>query len=183
MLIGTVLKSLEIEDLVSRSKVSRPCYVARSFIGSTDADSALDDERNQSFDSNDVETIEEDDKFYEAPENLADSVDYPMQSPRILSGRTSQKLLKSGSLSYKLPSFTRISGLLPQYDLLTTEDVKHTDIMDSFVKAQVVICDRNSPRYNNVDKQVGVLLLSSDFSLVHGYLTNFIKCHFRSLLP
>lgn len=156
MLIGTVLKSLEIEDLVSRCNGSQRCYVARSFIGSTDAYSTFDDERDQSFDRNDVETSEGDDKFYEAPENLADSVDYPLQSPRVLSGNLSdQKLLKSESLSYKLPSFTHIPGLLPGDIVQTTEDFKHTDIMDSFVKAQVVICDQNSPRYNNVDKQVG----------------------------
>lgn len=159
MFIGTVLKSLEIEDLVSCSSVSRPCYVARSFIGSTDA-STFDDARNQSFENNDAGTSEGDDKFYEAPENLADSSDYPMQSPRTISGNLSdQKLLRSESLFSKLPSFTHIRGLLPRDVLQTTkEDVDHTDTLDSFVKAQIVICDQNSPRYNNIDTQVRTFL-------------------------
>lgn len=164
MFIGTVLKSLEIEDLVSCSSVSRPCYVARSFIGSTDA-STFDDARNQSFENNDAGTSEGDDKFYEAPENLADSSDYPMQSPRTISGNLSdQKLLRSESLFSKLPSFTHIRGLLPRDVLQTTkEDVDHTDTLDSFVKAQIVICDQNSPRYNNIDTQVTVTLATLSF--------------------
>ncbi|PON47152.1 Vacuolar protein sorting-associated protein [Parasponia andersonii] len=162
--IGTVLKSLDIEDLVSCSNVSQRCYLARSFMGSADAYLTFDDERNQSVDNSDIETSEGDDKFYEAPENLADSVDYPMKSPRTLSGNlSSQKLLKSESLSYKLPSFTHIPGLLPQGVLQTTEEVQHTDIMDSFVTAQLVISDQNSRTYNNVDKKVTITLATLSF--------------------
>ncbi|XP_062073801.1 uncharacterized protein LOC133778015 isoform X2 [Humulus lupulus] len=150
MFIGTVLKSLEIEDLVSLSNPSRLCYVARSFIGSKDAYSTFVDERNHSSESNDLESSEGDDKFYEAQENLVDSFD-------------SQRFLKSESLSYKLPSFTHISGLLPQDVLETTDDVVHTDVMDSFVKAQIVICDQNSPRYNNIDAQVTITLATLSF--------------------
>ncbi|GMN21548.1 hypothetical protein TIFTF001_040051 [Ficus carica] len=165
MFIGTVLKSLEIEDLVSCSGASRPRYVARSFIGDTDAYSTFDDSRNQSFGNSDVETIEGDDKFYEAPENLADSVDYSMQSPRTSSGYLSdQKLLRSESLFFKLPSFNHIPGLLPRDVLQTTkEDVELTDTLDSFVKAQIVICKQNSPRYNNIDTQVTVTLATLSF--------------------
>ncbi|POO03118.1 Vacuolar protein sorting-associated protein [Trema orientale] len=164
MFIGTVLKSLDIEDLVSCSNVSQRCYLARSFIGSADAYLTFDDERNQSVDNSDIETSEGDDKFYEAPENLADSVDYPMKSPRTLSGNlSSQKLLKSDSLSYKLPSFTHIPGLLPQGVLQTTEEVQHSDIMDSFVTAQLVISDQNSRTYNNVDKKVTITLATLSF--------------------
>ncbi|KAM6557396.1 hypothetical protein CsatB_004415 [Cannabis sativa] len=162
MLIGTVLKSLEIEDLVSLSNGSRPRYVARSFIGSTDAYSTFDDERNQISESNDLESSEGDDKFYEAQENLVESFDYPMQSPRNFSGNfSSQKFLKSDSLSDKLPSFTHISGLLPKD--VPTDDVTQTDVMDSFVKAQIVICDQNSPTYDNIDTQVIITLATLSF--------------------
>ncbi|KAL5551261.1 hypothetical protein UlMin_001437, partial [Ulmus minor] len=157
MFIGTVLKSLEIEDLVTRSSRSQPYFVARSFIGNTDAHSTFNDARNLSFDSNDVETSEGDDKFYEAPDNLADSVDNSMQSPRILSGNLSR------SFSLKPPSFTRIAGLLPRDDLQTMkEDDEQTDL-DSFVKAQILIYDRSSPRYNKIDKKVTVTLATLSF--------------------
>ena len=154
MLIGTVLRSLEIEDLVSCSTMSRSCYLARSFIGRVDAHSTSDDV------SNDIEATEGDDQFFEAPESLADSGDFAMQSPRIFSGDLSNQMFhRSKSLWYKLPSFTHISGLLPT-DVHPTsqEDLENTDILDSFVKAQIVIRDQNSPRYNNIDKQVHMLL-------------------------
>lgn len=151
MFIGTVLRSLEIEDLISRKSVSQPCYVARSFIGSSDAYSTSEDVRSPSFDSN-----EGDDQFYEAAESLADSVDLMRSgSGRIPSGDLSKAFRRSETSSFNLPSFTHISGLLPTDDPpASLEDVEHTDVLDSFVKAQIVICDPKSPRYDNIDKQV-----------------------------
>lgn len=160
MFIGTVLKSLEIEDLVSGCSGSQPCFVARSFIHNADAYSTFDDARSLSFENDDIPMVEGDDKFYEAPENLVDSADFSSQSPQSLSGHLShQDSLRYENLTLKPPSFTRITGLLPGDTLPTSkEDIKQTDTLDSFVKAQIVIYDQNSPLYTNIDKQVGIFL-------------------------
>lgn len=154
MFIGTVLRSLEIEDLVSGNSGSRPCYVARSFIGNADAYSSFDVDRTRSFEHDDITAGEGEDKFYEAPENLVDS----SNSPQTLSGHLSrQNFLRSENSSLKPPSFTRIAGLLPGDVLQTSkEDIEQTDSLHSFVKAQIVFYDQSSPRYTNIDKQVGV---------------------------
>lgn len=150
MFIGTVLKSLEIEDLVCCNRASQPCYLARSFIGSMDSPSSFDDAGNQICDSNVLLPNEGDDKFYEAPEDLVDSADCQMQSPG--------KLLQFGKSSLKAPNFDRISGLLPNDALQSKmEDEELIESLDSFVKAQIVIYEQNSPLYNNLDKRVGSL--------------------------
>lgn len=132
--IGTVLKSLEIEDLVSGDTMSQPRYLARSFIRSAETLITSDAPGDQSFDGTGSIPSEGDDNFYEAPENLPDS----------------------GNLLLKSPSFTRIAGLLPIDELQTTKkDVALNDSMDSFVKAQIVKYDQNSPLYHNIDMQVG----------------------------
>ncbi|KAE8055526.1 hypothetical protein FH972_012359 [Carpinus fangiana] len=165
MFIGTVLKSLEIEDLVCRNRVSRPCFLARSFIGNADANSSFYDVEDQNFDSNNVTPSEGDDKFYEAPENLIDSVNYPMQSPSNTSEYPgSQNLHRSEILSLKPPSFSRIAGLLPTDAFQTRrQDIELTDTLDSFVKAQIIIYDQNSPRYSNIDNQIRVTLATLSF--------------------
>lgn len=130
--IGTVLKSLEIEDLVSGHILSQPRYLARSFIHSAATLITSDALVNQSFDGSGSIPSEGDDKFYEATDNLVDSE----------------------NILLKPPSFTRISGLLPSDGVQTTKDIAPDDSMDSFVKAQVVIYDQNSPLYHNTDMQV-----------------------------
>ncbi|XP_043715720.1 uncharacterized protein LOC122664096 isoform X2 [Telopea speciosissima] len=143
MLVGTVLKSLEIEDLVCKDG-TQPCYMARSFIKSTDV-TALDvllsaDGLSQSV------------KFFEAPDNQVDFVDCPEQP------------LPFEKLSIKPPSFSHISGLLPDAESRTIPgDMEVTDNLDSFVKAQIVIYDQNSPLYTNVDKLVIVTLATLSF--------------------
>ena len=155
MFIGTVLKSLEVEDVVCGNRVSRPCYLARSFIRSAAAHSSFNDAGNQNIDSSDVTSSEGDDKFYEAPENLVDSVDYPMQSPKNESEYLN--LPPSDILSLKPPSFNRIAGLLPTDALqMRKQEIELTETLDSFVKAQIIIHDQNSPRYNNTDNQVDI---------------------------
>lgn len=150
------MRSLEIEDLVSGDSGSRHCYIARSFIGNADAHSTFDGARTQSFEHDDITAGEGEDKFYEAPENLVDSAD----SPQTLSGRLSrQNFFRSENSSLKLPSFTRIAGLLPGDVFQTSkEDIEQTDSLDSFVKAQIVFYDQTSPQYTNIDKQVSVFL-------------------------
>ncbi|GMQ04540.1 hypothetical protein CsSME_00049923 [Camellia sinensis var. sinensis] len=160
MFIGTVLNSLEIEDLVCRKGVSQPCYLARSFIRSTDATSGLYDAENRSYGSGDFDQCEGDDNFYEASENLNDSVDSPMRN-------ISAYLSSQGSLEKSLlkpPSFTRVAGLLPDDSLQTaSDDTELADTLDSFVKAQIIIYDQNSRLYHNIDKWVTVTLATLSF--------------------
>ncbi|KAJ7944655.1 pleckstrin-likey (PH) domain-containing protein [Quillaja saponaria] len=166
MLIGTVLKSLEIEDLVCYGQISQPCYLARSFIGSGDGHSSFCDSKSQCVESSDRVSSEADDKFYEAPETLVDASDYSMQSHGSTSERHSSSpyLSQSNFISLKPPNFDRTSGLLPDDTLpASTEDIELVDTLDSFVKAQIIICDHNSPRYNSTDKQVIVTLATLSF--------------------
>ncbi|XP_028077973.1 LOW QUALITY PROTEIN: uncharacterized protein LOC114279888 [Camellia sinensis] len=160
MFIGTVLNSLEIEDLVCRKGVSQPCYLARSFIRSTDATSGLYDAENRSYGSGDFDQCEGDDNFFEASENLNDSVDSPMRN-------ISAYLSSQGSLEKSLlkpPSFTRVAGLLPDDSLQTaSDDTELADTLDSFVKAQIIIYDQNSRLYHNIDKWVTVTLATLSF--------------------
>ncbi|KAF7828516.1 Vacuolar protein sorting-associated protein 13C [Senna tora] len=145
--IGTILKSLEIEDLVCCSEISRPCYLARSFIGTADTHSFYD------------KTGE---KFYEAPDTLAD-VDSPMQSPGGTSDclSSSQGQVPLGCSSSGRPKFSRVAGLLPSDT--STEGIEPSYTLESFIKAQIVIYDQNSPQYNNIDKQVRVTLATLTF--------------------
>uniref|UniRef100_A0A2P2MGT2 Uncharacterized protein LOC105636609 n=3 Tax=Rhizophora mucronata TaxID=61149 RepID=A0A2P2MGT2_RHIMU len=153
MFIGSILKSLEIEDLVSCNNLSQPCFLARSFIQGGDAHSTFNHDRTESFDENNLTPSEGDDKFYEAPENLVES-EY----------LSSQKSLPFGNSSFKPPSFDRIPGLLPENTIQNSmEDVELTDSLDSFVKAQMVIYDRSSALYDNVDMQVAVTLAMLSF--------------------
>lgn len=147
--IGTILKSLEIEDLVCCSELSSPRYLARSFIGAADAQSS------QGVEICDLTPTETDDKFYEAPDTLAD-VDYPMLSPGGTSDflSNSQGQVSSSYSPIERPKFSRIAGLLPTDTSM--EGTEPSDMLESFIKAQIVIYDQNSPRYNNTDKQVGV---------------------------
>ncbi|XP_048140983.1 uncharacterized protein LOC115736923 isoform X3 [Rhodamnia argentea] len=165
MLIGTVLRSLEIEDLVSSNGISKRRYLARSFIGSADAFSSFDDVKSQSFNCDDRAASEGDDKFYEASETLADPVDSPMQSSMSVSdNRRADLASTSQTLSSKPPSFIRTPGLLP-YDTHETKggDSELKDTLNSFVKAQITVLDHNSALYNNIDKQVTVTLATLSF--------------------
>jgi len=108
--------------------------LARSFIGNADEISLFYNTTRENVDGSGVIPTETDDKFYEAPETLAESADY---------------------FSLELPKFSRISGLLPS-DAPSTSTKELGDKLESFVKAQIVIYDQNSTRYNNTDKQVSV---------------------------
>lgn len=160
MFIGTVLKSLEIEDLVCCDRVCRPCFLARSFIGSGDAYSSFYVAGDRNFATNGVTSSKGSDKFYEAPEDLVDSVDNLIQSPRNESENLgSGNLPRSEILSLKPPSFKRTAGLLPTDAIQTKrQDNELSETLDSFVKAQIIIYDQTSPRYNNTDKQVGICI-------------------------
>ncbi|XP_037495569.1 uncharacterized protein LOC105636609 isoform X2 [Jatropha curcas] len=152
MFIGTVLKSLEIEDLVCCSGISRPSFLARSFIRSADENSSLEEAGSHSFDNDNVTPSDGEDKFYEASEDI---VDFEYLTPR-------NALPFDASL--KPPSFSRLAGLLPSDTVQNNmEGVELTDTLESFVKAQIVIYDHNSPLYNNIDMQVSVTLATLSF--------------------
>lgn len=157
--VGTILKSLEIEDLVCGSqRWSQPCFLARSYIGTADENLLFYNTMTRDVESGGLIPTETDDKFYEAPETLADSVDYPMQSP----GGTSEYPSSSPSKiqfnysSLELPKFSRITGLLPSDTPSIRKELELNDTLESFVKAQIIIYDQNSAQYKNIDKQVGV---------------------------
>ncbi|CAF2233174.1 unnamed protein product [Brassica napus] len=143
MFIGTVLKSLEIEDLVSRSGSNESCYLARSFIQSSVALPSFKDAEIKNPEGNDLSSSEGEEKFYEAPEILVDSVDYT---------------------SLRTPSFSRMDGLLPVDNRnITMPSSERIESLDSFVKAQIVIYHQTSPQYNNIDNQVTVSLATLSF--------------------
>ncbi|CAL0314336.1 unnamed protein product [Lupinus luteus] len=202
--IGTILKSLEIEDLVCSTQRSQPCYLARSFVGITDAHSLLSNTTGEVVDSSGLIPSETDDMFYEAPETLTDSGDYPMQSPggasKYPSSSNSEIKFKYSSLLP--PKFSRITGLLPSDAPSTsTKETELTDTLESFVKAQIVIYDLSSTRYNNTDKQLEFTSFSNvdedydgyDFSLFGKlsevrivYLNRFVQevvGYFMGLIP
>lgn len=154
MFIGTILKSLEIEDLICSKTNSRSCYLARSFVHGEETPSFTDYSTNQGFDNNDSTQIEGDEKFFEATETLVDYADCPIQSP----GKGLECVKSQSSLQLKNfvpPSFSRIAGLLPPGGSEThTADNEQSVTLDNFVKAQIALYDPNSRRYYDVDKQV-----------------------------
>lgn len=150
---------MEIEDLISKSDVSQCCYLARSFIRNIGSSSSFHDAKSQGLDFDERTTSEGDDKFYEAPENLLDRTDSSM-----LSSINMTENGRPGAISLfqkmflKPPNFSRMAGLLPYYTPWSPqENMDLTDTLDSFVKAQIVIYDQNSPLYDNIDKQVSYL--------------------------
>lgn len=145
--IGTVLKALEIEDLYCCKGTAQICYLARSFIRSADSPSLLVNADSQTESSNDGSQLEGDDEFYEASEDLNGSVGSPLSPATI-----------ADSSDFEAPCFTRVTGLLP-FGVTHVEagEMGVIDSLDSFVKAQIVISDQNSPLYTNVDNQVSWL--------------------------
>ncbi|KAG8382461.1 hypothetical protein BUALT_Bualt05G0079700 [Buddleja alternifolia] len=162
--IGTVLKALEVEDLIFRKGTSHIRYLARSFIRNVDAPSLLDVTDSSTQASTDFDQYEGDDEFYEASENLNESVGSPLSPGDERENMSSRTITQSDSLDLKAPSFTRVADLLP-FDVTHLEagQMGDTYALDSFVKAQIVILDQNSPLYNNVDKQVVVTLSTLSF--------------------
>lgn len=149
MFIGTVLKALEVEDLIAHGGMCHPCYLARSFIRSNNEPFSLGNtSRNDTFESGDFSQGEGEDRFYEASETLIE------ESPRVV---PSDNLLKA-------PSFNRVTNLLPTDNThFGTDDTEVPDTVDSFVKAQIVVYDQNSMLYNNIDTKVIVTLATLSF--------------------
>ncbi|XP_024994007.1 uncharacterized protein LOC112527539 isoform X2 [Cynara cardunculus var. scolymus] len=158
MFIGTVLKALEVEDLVSCKGVLQPCYMARSFIRHADAPSVFHTVEDQGYGGNDKNQSEGDDRFYEASDSLNDPVDSTGNEFE------HSRSLPSDRTILKTPSFSRIAGLLPDDASQAGEsNFEVTDTLDSFVKAQIVFIDSNSVLYDNIDKRVMVTLATLSF--------------------
>ncbi|KAL6543919.1 hypothetical protein OROGR_010416 [Orobanche gracilis] len=162
-LVGTVLKALEIEDLVCRKGTSH-VYVARSFIRNADAPSQVENIDSLAQTIIDINQCEGDDEFYEAYENLNESVGSPMSPGDEMELMSSRHIKQSDNSYLKAPSFVRVAGILP-FDVTHLEAGQKgvTDALDSFVKAQIVIFDQNSPLYSSVDKEVAVTLSTLSF--------------------
>ncbi|XP_031502249.1 uncharacterized protein LOC116265643 [Nymphaea colorata] len=159
MRIGTVLKSMEIEDLYSHQEKGSPRYVARSFIECMEHESIS----TSSFDSNSAQTKNDDEKFFEASESLVDSVDYH-ESPLKSSEDIMAKFAAESAISSKEPaSFSRITGLLPDDVHDDRGGISIGDTLDNFVKAQIIIHDIDSPAYSNIDKEVIISLATLSF--------------------
>jgi len=145
--------------------------MARSYIGTADENSLLYNNMIKCVESSVLIPTESDDQFYEAPETLAESVDYPMQSPRGTSEyrSSSSSDMRFNYSSLTLPKFSRITGLLPS-DSPSRKELELNDTLESFVKAQIIIYDQNSSQYKNTDKQVGVDgFYQISFSLISFY--------------
>ncbi|CAI0538916.1 unnamed protein product [Linum tenue] len=147
LFLGTLVKSMEIEDLVCRNGVTRPRFLARSFVHSADGYAFSESSDNQSPDNCNSAPSEGEDRFYEVAENLADNDD--LVSPNSAGSKISL---------VKAPSFSRIAGLLPG-----GENLEPTHTLDSFVKAQITIYDKNSSLYNNIDTEVKLTLATLSF--------------------
>ncbi|KZV47555.1 hypothetical protein F511_32219 [Dorcoceras hygrometricum] len=160
--IGTVLKALEIEDLICSKGTSQTCYLTRSFIRNEETPFSLGDREIATRSSNDVNKYDGDDEFFEAFDSLNDSVGSPL-SPADGLEHMSSRITSSPSSMLKTPSFDRVPGLLPSDTQLDADQMRVTDALDSFVKSQIIIFDQNSTLYANVDKQVVVTLSTLSF--------------------
>ncbi|XP_051144600.1 uncharacterized protein LOC127260739 isoform X2 [Andrographis paniculata] len=160
--IGTVLKALEIEDLVCLKGSSQITFLARSFIKNADG-SLLENNDNRTNVNNDLSPREGEDEFYEASENLNDVVGSPLSHELEYMG-SSRIITQEDSRDLKALKFVRIPGLLPiDVTHLEAGQMGFTNALDSFVKAQIVILDQSSTLYSGVDKQVSVTLSTLTF--------------------
>ncbi|CAA6669756.1 unnamed protein product [Spirodela intermedia] len=165
LFIGTLLKSLEIEDLFHCEGVPKPRYLARSFIKDTD-DSAwnlspffttVGDQNSVSSEQNETDTEE---KFFEASDDLSDFIEATIQPqgviPEFLSSRS---YFPPENSSMNAPSFNRIPGLLPDAKSYDKSNFKEAATLDNFVKAQIIIFDRDSSLYTSIDKQHRIIIV------------------------
>lgn len=161
MFIGTLLKALEVEDMVGGRGMSTPCYLARSFIKSSDAPS-LGYNADQALKSTDFNQDEEDDEFYEAPEILNDESPQSMATDRDYKG--SQNLFRLGDSTLGALNFSRVTGLLPGDKVYSRGyNFEAIETLDSFVKAQIVVYATDSEMYDDIDVQVVVTIATLSF--------------------
>lgn len=169
MFIGTVLKAIEVEDLICRKGKSHFCYLARSVIRSADAPSLSDVSGNETSLSGDLSQGEGDDQFYEASETLNDENPQSVGTePEYFS---SQNFLSSNNTIRAL-SFSRLADLLPTDNNYSgSGNPAAAGALDSFVKAQIVVYDKNSSVHDGIETKVSCLgvLVSSSCSYLFAY--------------
>ncbi|XP_068635813.1 uncharacterized protein [Aristolochia californica] len=162
MFIGTVLKTLEVEDLFSCEGIKHRRYLARSFIGTSDNGdsstlSALYSAGSKRYNDSEFNQTDGEEKFYEASENLTDLV----ESPLPVRGQGPLSFNREAILP---PRFDHCAGLLPDIEFLSGNRKSGVmDVLDSFVKAHILIHDQDSPLYCKVDKEVIVTLATLSF--------------------
>ncbi|MQL82370.1 hypothetical protein Taro_014851 [Colocasia esculenta] len=155
LFIGTILKSLEVEDLFCFKGMTKPRYLARSFIKSKN-DTALNsslffsDGGDHKFSSSDQSQLDGEESFFEASDKLSDFVEPAFQPQEDACTDSSDMVsFPSSSSSISAPSFNRVPGLLPDSKSKNSMDLEKSKTLDSFVKAQIIIFDQDSPLYNS----------------------------------
>ncbi|KAL2636221.1 hypothetical protein R1flu_007700 [Riccia fluitans] len=183
MSVGAVLQALEVEDKF-HGHIAPSCkYLARSYIKTapkTTGDSVSSNGRNghgkhqHRHRSSDGKKgakhrhNSEHDRFFDAQEEFLDAEDHHKHSLRRSSGSLSRffDAEEDGNRSplddQEPPSFKRDTGLLPLTD--SGQDPLE-EIVENFVKAQVILYSQDSPDYGSVDKQVKVTLATLSFFL------------------
>ncbi|KAL5230936.1 hypothetical protein ABZP36_029712 [Zizania latifolia] len=166
LLIGTILRSLEIEDQCYYPGSPVPRYLARSFINSMQAKEVSTPSRKNSVGPKDTTLNKNDseERFFEASDDF-DEFETPMLHERsILDCFSTQSFLPASLPSLQPPAFSRIPGLMPDTELQSAGFTSEGDVtFDSFVKAQMVIYDQQSPQYNNLDNRVVVTVATLTF--------------------
>lgn len=175
MSIGAVLESLEIEDALV-GKGSPSCqFLVRSFIKNsnkaigTRKNSLGSEKQNELRKARNNKQFEGSEYFFETSEGLEDSSEHKFQGSRQPSDMASEFFdaecsLANDKLDSEIPKFRRIPGLLPDLEERERSHVlEQTGYLDSFVKAQVILLDKDSPAYTNIDKQVMLSLATLSF--------------------
>ncbi|KAJ4777649.1 Pleckstrin (PH) domain-containing protein isoform 2 [Rhynchospora pubera] len=165
ILLGTILRSLEIEDQYSLlgGSSSMPRYLARSFISSESDGISVQGTSPASLERarsrNSLRKNESDDNFFEATDDFDEVYETP---------HPDQHQTSSVEFSLKPPGFSRLPGLIPDLDSEPgsekagkNKDDQHSS--DSFIKAQIVVFDQSSPQYKNLDNRVIVTLATLSF--------------------
>eukprot|EP01018_Ginkgo_biloba_P007485 Gb_23775 [translate_table: standard] len=177
MSIGAVLQSLEIEDTFGGQGCPSCQFLARSFFENSSHDHgqrkpSLGGEtakefrtawKNKQLDGNEC--------FFDTSEDPVDSAEeFQIGGSTQLTETVSdyfdaESSLVNGMLSKEALSFTRVPGLLPDLEEKDSSHVlERMGKLDSFVKAQVMLFNEDSPAYANVDKQVLLSLATLSFS-------------------
>eukprot|EP00246_Nothoceros_aenigmaticus_P016844 TRINITY_DN7877_c0_g1_i1.p1 TRINITY_DN7877_c0_g1~~TRINITY_DN7877_c0_g1_i1.p1 ORF type:complete len:308 (+),score=56.20 TRINITY_DN7877_c0_g1_i1:30-926(+) len=180
MALGAVLQSLELEDKLFGSSHPSLKYLARSCITShtkmtSKKRKLIANGRNGhgAGKKHIRDSASTDDMFFDAAEELGDSDSDSRGGSSRGSFRRSlrssnrffdaDELSNDGNIDRRVPpSFDRVQDLLPG----STSGNGHKDSYEaeSFVKAQMIFCSPDSPKYHNIDKEVRVTLTSLSFS-------------------
>lgn len=175
MSLGAVLQSLELEDKLFGSSHPSLRYLARSSIASArkviSKKKRLSSNGKSGSGMGKRHTLEKqpgsDDMFFDAAEELGDSDSDSRGGSSRRSLRSASKFFDADEFVSDVgsvkdpPSFDRVPDLLPDS---SNGDIHHVhDESPSFVKAQMIFCSPDSPKYKNVDKEV-----SSSALWLHG---------------